>query len=390
MKIDRVETFVCKAGWRPWAFIKISTDEGHVGWADCTDSHGSLKGVLATIDEFSEKIIGRNPMDVQGIWLDLFLGSRQSSSGVVIKSIAAIENALADINGKELSTPVYQLLGGSLRQSVVLYWSHFCTTRVRSPEFLEQDPVTVLTQVEQLINEAKENGFLGLKTNLIMFEPFPRVCMQGFKSGAGSGALTLGKDELKKIEDYLGFIFKHAGTDLEIMLDINSHLRRDSIKKLIRVLDSFELDWLEIDLDDAITLSEIRQSCSMPIASGERLQLMRGYKAFLECSAMDLCVIDVKWNGIFQARRVADLAGVYEVNIVPHNHGSPLATAMSAHLVCATPNCRFLEFDKDDVEWRDEVLTEPLNIDGGELLMNHEPGWGVVVDEKTLHKHRLN
>ncbi|MEX0803114.1 MAG: mandelate racemase/muconate lactonizing enzyme family protein [Candidatus Binatia bacterium] len=388
MKITSFELFEVKAGWRPWFFLKVVTDEGIVGWSDCTDAHGSNAGVAASIRELGESLIGRDPMPLELVFQDLYRITRQSSGGVVQKAIAAIENALLDIKAKALGVPVCVLLGGPVRERVRLYWSHCGSTRIRHHSLLGAGarPVRSLADIEILAHEVRERGFSGAKTNLILFPEGrdPLIIGQGFGGGEGSYDRNLSGETLTGIRRLMEIFRKGLGPDADLILDANMHFRADGMVRMARALSEYGLAWLEVDMDDPAQLRALRGRAPMPIGSCEKRQLMSGYKPFLDAGAMDVAIIDVRWTGVWQAKKIADLAACYDVNIAPHNHGSPLATLMAAHFCAAATNLRIMEYDVDDVPWRDSLLTEPMRIEQGHLLMPDAPGWGADVDESAL------
>ncbi len=102
---------------------------------------------------------------------------------------------------------------------------------------------------------------------------------------------------------------------------------------------------------------------------------------------MDVAMVDVAWNGFAPARRVADMAEAYEINIAPHNYYSHLATLISAHLCASVPNVRIMEIDVDDVSWKDDLITTRLDIQDGHLAIPTGPGWGAEIDEAVLAEH---
>jgi len=117
MKIKSYETFRCDAGWRSFSFLKLTTDDGIVGWSEYNESFGS-PGLSGVIDALMPNVIDRDPMALELINAVLATRSTQSRGGVVRQAIAAIENALLDIKGKALGVPVYQLLGGKQRDLI--------------------------------------------------------------------------------------------------------------------------------------------------------------------------------------------------------------------------------------------------------------------------------
>jgi len=387
VKIIDIETLSCRAGWRDWTFLKVSTDEGIVGYSDCTDFHGSTPGLIATIRHLSDFLIGHDPRCVEKIYWDLYRITRQSSGGIVQKSIGAIENALLDIKAKALNIPVYELLGGPFREEIRLYWSHCGTTRVRAHEYINREPVLSLDEIAALGKEVIESGYLGLKTNIILFEDKPKVLMQGFKGGYGSTDRKASKKMIRGIEQLLETFRDSVGPDFDIILDINMHFRIDGNLSIAHAAQPFNLTWLELDPEDPKSLSLFKNKATVPIASGEKQLTIRGYRPFFEAHAMDIAVIDVHWNGILQSKKVADLAETYEMNVACHNHGSPLATIMSANFCAAVSNLAMMEYDVDDVPWRDDTVSKPPVIKDGHLQLPAGPGWGTDLNEEIIKAH---
>ena len=121
MKVARLETLFCDAGWRPWIFLKATTDDGAVGWAEITDSHGSPHGLAGIVEDLAPLVVDRDPRAVERLVWDLFRATRQSPGSVIQKAIGGIENALLDLKAKALGVPVYELFGGPTRDSVDVY-----------------------------------------------------------------------------------------------------------------------------------------------------------------------------------------------------------------------------------------------------------------------------
>jgi galactonate dehydratase len=126
---------------------------------------------------------------------------------------------------------------------------------------------------------------------------------------------------------------------------------------------------------------------SVRIASCEALYGARGYRPFFDARAVDVPVIDVAWNGLPEAVRIAELADTYDLNIAPHNCGGHLYSFMSAHLAAVVTNLAILEYDVDGVPWRDEVFTRAPEITNGRMAVPQEPGWGCEPDENALAAH---
>ena len=129
MKITGIETFVVDAGWRPWQFTAVRTDEGITGYGEMSNTRNPF-GVIGTVGEFEPILLGQDPLAVEQRYRDMYRMAIQSPGGIAAKAIAGVELALWDIKGKALGVPVYSLFGGPTRERQQVYWSH-CGTSPR-------------------------------------------------------------------------------------------------------------------------------------------------------------------------------------------------------------------------------------------------------------------
>jgi galactonate dehydratase len=387
MKITSIETIHCNAGWRVWTFVKMQTDEGITGWSECTDSHGSPRAIEGAINDLRDLIIGKDPMAHEKIYWELYSRTRQSTGSVIQKAIAGIENALLDIKGKALDVPVYELLGGKIRDSIRVYWSHCGTSRVRAAHHVKQKPITSLAGIAEMAREVKDRGFTALKTNIALFEKEPIIYMPAFAKSFGGPELNADRDLVKKIVTYVETWKKAAGDGMDIMLDLNFNFRTEGFIKIGRALEPYDLTWLELDSYDSDAMRIIKDAVRIPMCTGENLYGLREYRPYFERHAMDVASVDISWNGAWQSKKIADMAEAYEMNIAPHNHHSHFGTFMTAHFAAAIPNLRILEVDIDDVPWKDEIVTATPKIEKGMLTVPEGPGWGIDIIEEELKKH---
>jgi L-alanine-DL-glutamate epimerase-like enolase superfamily enzyme len=385
MNVAQLETLYCDAGWRPWIFLKATADDGTVGWAEITDSHGSPRGLAGIVEDLAPQVLGRDPRAVERIVWDLLRATRQSPGSVIQKAIGGIENALLDLKAKALGVPVYELFGGPTREAVDVYWSHCGTTRVRAWDVTNTPKLASYDDVEALGREVVERGFKAFKTNIVIPGDDPQVLMPGFQ---GDGLERNPSPELEQALVRLLDAFREGtGGRAQPIVDLNFNLTAEGVLRIARALSEHDLLWLEVDAFDPVALRAIRAASSIPICSGENLYTNRGFRPYFESAAMDVASVDVIWNGFHQAKKIADLAETFEVNCAPHNYYSHLATFISAQWCAAIPNVRILEVDVDDVPWREEVTTAVPEIRDGTLTIPSAPGWGAEVDEEILAEH---
>lgn len=387
MKITKIETLHCDAGWRPWSFIKVSTDEGIIGYSECTDSHGSPSGIGGIIKDLQPFLLGKDPRQTEKLYWDMYSATRQSPGSIIQKAIGGIENALLDIKAKALNIPVYELFGGPLRDRIRLYWSHCGTTRVRSWKVINKPTLRSLRDVSELGDEVVKRGFTALKTNIIIFGDTPYVHMPGFGLGIDSTDRNISRKIINALESLMGTFRKAVGEDVDIILDLNFNFKTEGYIQVAKAMERFNLLWLEIDTFDPRALLQVKQSTHTPICSGENLYTVRDFRPYLEIYAMDIASIDVLWNGFVQSKKISDLAELYEMNITPHNYYSHLATFISANFCALIPNLRILEVDIDDVPWKDELVINLPEIKDGYMAIPKLPGWGTEINEEVIHAH---
>ena len=386
MKLARLETLYCDAGWRPWIFLKATTDDGAVGWAEITDSHGSPHGLAGIVDDLAPLVVGRDPRAVERIVWDLFRATRQSPGSVIQKAIGGIENALLDVKAKTLGVPVHELFGGPTRADVDVYWSHCGTTRARAWDVTNTPKLASYDDVTALGREVVERGFKAFKTNIVIPGDQPEVLMPGFQ---GDGLERNPTPKLiQAVHELLTAFRKGTNGAAKAILDLNFNLTTEGVLQVVRGVGGGWFLWVEVDSFDPRSLAYVRSEADIAICSGENLYTNRQFRPFFEAQSMDVASVDVIWNGFHQAKKIADLAETFEVNCAPHNYYSHLATFISAQWCAAIPNVRILEVDVDDVPWREELTAVP-EIRDGLLTIPTAPGWGADVAEDVLREHPL-
>ena len=386
MKITNIETFVVDAGWRPWIFVKVETDAGITGYGECSDGRNP-NGVAGTIKDLTPLLIGRDPRAYEMRFWDMIRGSRQSPGGIAAKGIAGIECALVDIKAKALGISVVELFGGPTRDDVRVYWSHCGSSRARNFELIGVPPLRTMDDIAALGREVVEKGFTALKTNIVIPGDPASVYFPGFSNGPGTTDGNVTPQLLRHIETLIGTFREAVGPDVGINLDLNFNFKPEACMRIAKVLEPFDMLWLEIDMYDHAALRQIKDSTTTKICTGENLYYMREYLPYFECRAADVFMIDVPWNGFAPSKKIGDLANVFQLNVAPHNYYSHLATYMSASLCAVLPNVRIMEIDIDDVPWKDDLTTYVPEIVDGYMKIPTRPGWGTELNEEAIKAH---
>ena len=386
MKITNIETFIVDAGWRPWIFVRVDTDAGISGWGECSDGR-SPYGVTGTVRDLTPLLIGKDPRAYEMRFWDMLRGTRQSPGGIAAKAIAGVELALIDIKARALGISVVELFGGPTRERVRVYWSHCGTSRARNSDLLNTPPLRTMDDIAALGREVVARGYTALKTNIVIPGDPASVYFGGFGGDPGTTDGVVSRQMLRHIETLIGTFRDAVGPDVDINLDLNFNFKPESCMRIARVLEQFDLLWLEIDMYEPDAIRQIKDATSTKICTGENLFYMREFIPYFQARSADVFMIDVPWNGFAQSKKVGDLAEAYQLNVAPHNYYSHLSTCISASLCAVLPNVRIMEIDVDDVPWREEMVTHVPHIEDGYLTIPSGPGWGTEMVEEVLKAH---
>lgn len=388
MKITSLSQLHANGGWRVLSFLKICTDEGLVGWSEFSESRAT-PGLGAVIARMGGQLVGQDPRAVGPLTARLRASTRGTAGGIAAQAIAAIENACIDIKAKALGISVAELFGGAMRPRLPLYWSHCGTMRLRHAALFEKAgaaPLRTLDDVVRLGQEVTARGYAALKTNILLFDAAGgRNHQPGFGDGDPGRVVTARM--VDQLGETMAAFRQGAGPTTGLMLDLNFNVAPEGIRRIAHALGGVGLDWLEMDVADVGTLADLRRSCAVPFAGLETIHGASALLPYLTGRCADVVIIDVQWQGIMEAMRMAHLAAAHELNVASHNYHGHLSTLMGAHFSAAISNFQIMEFEVDEPAWLSELLTHPLKIENGELILPDRPGWGSDIDEAAVRAH---
>jgi L-alanine-DL-glutamate epimerase-like enolase superfamily enzyme len=387
MKVRSIETLSCDAGWRNYHFVKLTTDGGVVGWSEFDEGFGA-PGLSVVIARLAERAIGQEVGAHERIYADIYCATRPTSGGMVALAMGAIENALLDAKAKGLGVPVYELLGGRIRDRIRVYWSHCATWRINHPSHYKP-AITDLDGVRAIGREVRDKGFGALKTNIFLYDENGKNA-RGWRPGFGvpfSPELNVERNVLRNLVMHLEALRDGAGPNVDILLDLNFNARTEGFLKILRAIAHLDLFWVEIDSFSPEALGHIRRQSPHPISSCETLLGLREFLPYFREQAMDVAIVDTPWNGVWQSMKVAAAAEAHEVNVAPHNFYGHLCTMMNAHFAAAVPNLRIMETDIDRIAWDHELFSHVPEIVEGHLVMPARPGWGTEPIEDAIRAH---
>ncbi|UUX94970.1 mandelate racemase/muconate lactonizing enzyme family protein [Aquabacterium sp. J223] len=389
MKIVDVQSLHADGGYRVCSYLKVTTDEGLVGWSEYYDSF-ALTRIDPLIQDLARAAIGMDPRQFGRVSESLLATTRLSAGGLAHQAVAAIENACLDIAGKAAGLPVHTLLGGPLRDRVPVYWTHCGSFRVGPrkrfyTEVLGCPPVRTLQDLADVARQAVAQGYRAVKTNPVFFDgEEPTFFNGGFRIAPGFLDRSLSDRQVGAIVEQMTAYREAVGPDVGLMLDLSFSQRTEGYLRIAQRLEPLNLSWLELDTPDPQALALIRRHTRVPIASLESLHGIGQYRPFIDQQTVDTCIVDPMWNGVWQSARIAAFADAYETTMAPHNPVGALGSLMSLHLSAAAPNLRIMELRVDEAPWTRDFLTHPPEVVDGAMRVPDRPGWGSDLDEDAL------
>lgn len=355
--------------------VEVVTEDGLIGVGELGLAYGAgATGAMhAACDLARSYLIGHESGDVarfselayrNSFWL-------QGGGPVLHGAVSAIDQALWDIKGQRLGVPVYQLLGGAMRDRIRLY----CNGWSRS-----------IGGVEELAERAQqeaEAGFTALK-----FDPFKYDAEGGRTALVGRidpDLRRLGLQRLRAVRDAVG-------PDVEILVELHGNLMPIDALWICTEMAELSPFFVEepIDSSDAGILANFARGTNIPIAIGERVYTNSGFRPYLESGVVAVIQPDIGLcGGITEAMRIAASAQAHQVTMQPHNCGGPVATAACLQIDCVIPNLQFQEIFPYFDDGRQNVVHEPFEqkIIDGHLALPEAPGLGVTLNRAFLDAH---
>jgi galactonate dehydratase len=374
MKITDVKVWLVEGIKYNWTLLKIYTDTGHTGVGEATNWPGSPI-IEAAAKHVGERIIGLDPMRTDFIWTKLYRDLNWIGPfGVSMCAISAVDMALLDLKGKVLGVPCYELLGGAFRKEILLYANYWFT----GGDFAPEDYVRQAKAVS-------DAGFTGLK-----FDPFAHTnYLYGEDLSSNLSLTPGGQDRAYAITKA---VREAVREQFDIMIETHAMLNFKTAIKMSQRLAELDIAWYEepVGPESAETLKAIRERLdpSVSICVGERHYTRYGIRPVLEKQLCDIIMPDItRCGGPSEMKRMATMAEIYNVLIAPHNPNGPLSTLASAHVCATIPNFFRQEFMFTDVPWRDTVITHPIEVRNGHLILSDRPGLGVDLVEEEMEAH---
>lgn len=310
---------------------KVNTDEGISGYGEAAVSWGKASpAAIGMIKDLANLVIGMDPMDNEGIWEKMFKKSYWGQAGgtIVSAGMSAIDVALWDIKGKALGVPIYKLLGGKTNDNLRTYASQL--------QFgWSTNPMVIIEPKEyaEAALRAVEEGYDSIKVDPVTID----------EKGGGSWDLTkhISNNIIKLAYDRLAAMRDAVGPDVDIIIDMHSLTDSKTAVQFGKAIEDIGIFYYEepvMPLNPNLT-KEVKNNLNMPVASGERIYTRWGYRPFFDMNALDIIQPDVcTCGGLTEAKKICDMAHIYDVSVQAHVCGSPIGVAAALHLEAAIPN----------------------------------------------------
>lgn len=357
--ITQLETFLVAPRW---LFLRIETADGVAGWGEPI-VEGRAETVAACVGELSDYLVGKSANRIEDLFQVLYRGGFYRGGAVFMSAIAGIEQALWDIKGKSLGVPVYELLGGAVRDKMRVYsWIGGDDPRESAQEALARQAA----------------GYTAIKMNAV-----------------GAMAWVDGHAKIDAAAERVAAVRAACGPDFGIAVDFHGRVHKPMAKALIKALEPFHLLFIEEPLlpENGDSLADLARSTTTPIATGERLFSRWDFKAVLESGAADILQPDISHaGGIWEGRKIAAMAEAYDVAVAPHCPLGPISLAACLQLDFCTPNA-FIQEQSLGIHYNAgsdllDYLSDPavFAYEAGYVPLLTAPGLGITINEEVVRE----
>ncbi len=359
MKIRSYELFKVPPRW---LFLKIETDEGISGWGEPI-VEGRADTVKAAVDEMMQTMLGKDPMPIEDHWNTLYRSGFYRGGPIMMSAISGIDQALWDIKGKFYQTPVYELMGGKTRDRMKVY------------TWIAGDRPA---DIGKAANEARRNGFTAVKMN-----------------ATDEMQIIDSYQKIEKVLERVASFREAVGYTVDLGIDFHGRLHKAMAKVLARELEPFHPMFIEEPVlpEHNEALRDIANSCSIPIATGERMFSRWHFKELLHSGYVDIIQPDLSHaGGITECKKILSMAEAYDVAAAPHCPLGPIALAACLQ-VDATCYNAFIQEQSLGIHYNQgndllDYISDPsvFSYQDGYVQIPAAPGLGITINETMVRE----
>ena len=363
MKVTDVRTFLVHPGsGKNWLFVKVETDAGIHGWGECYTQSDRDRSIEAHVEELARYLIGRDPYNIKHFTYMVYNDFASKRGAMDLYSaVSGIEQALWDIVGKSLGTPVYNLLGGACRDKIRVYANGW------GMRLTDGDGERAQARVAE--------GFSALK-----FDPFP-----------GPWRTHISREDEDAAVDCVRGIREAVGPKVDLLIEVHRRLAPMHAIRVARRIVEFEPFWYEepVSSMNIDALADVRRAIDLPVVTGEELYTKAEFREVLEKQAADILNADVcNCGGILELKEIGAMAEPYFVIMSPHNYNSTsVALAATVHACAVMPNFLITEYFVNFAEVANAITVDPWRVEDGYVALPTGPGLGIELDEEALEHY---
>ena len=378
MKIADYKTFVVETppphfGGPYWIFIKLTTDDGIVGFGEAYSLPFGPQVVVHMLADVCERyVVGADPFKIERLWRLVYTSSYTGHPDLSLMGVlSAIEMACWDLVGKALDKPVYELLGGRVHERLRSYTYLYPEAGDETDVYL--DPGLAAERAVEYVGE----GFTAVK-----FDPV------GPRSAFDPRQLSL--EALDRTEQFMKSIREAVGKHCDLLLGTHGQMTTSSAIRLARRMEPYDPLWFEepVPPENVEAMGRVARSTSIPIATGERLTTKYEFARVLEKGAASILQIALgRVGGILEAKKIAGMAETHYAQIAPHLYCGPIEGAANIQLDTCSPNFLIQEGIQTWGGFHAQILKKPIRWEEGYIIPPTEPGLGVELDEDVASAH---
>jgi L-alanine-DL-glutamate epimerase-like enolase superfamily enzyme len=392
MRITRIETIQMRE-FPTLLFVQLHTDEGLIGLGETMFGPDAAAAFIH--NQAAPYLLGKDPLDIERHWGEIFaLGRAVLTRSAEMRGLSAIDIALWDLYGKATGLPIYQLLGGKVRDRIQVYntcagfrYGPSATQKItaghyqRSDEGRYEDLEAFLHRADELALSLYEEGYRAMK-----IWPFDQFVPKTNGQYISLEDLDAGLEPFRKIR-------KAVGKKMEIMVEMHSLWNLPSAMRIARALEEFEPMWYEdpVRMDNLDALSQFKAATRIPTCASETVATRWAYREMLERHATSIVMLDIAWvGGISEARKIVTLAEAHHLPFAPHDCTGPVTLMASVHLCMHGPNALTQEVVRAfNHGWYPRLVTKLPRIEQGFVHLPEGPGLGLDLLPEVLQRDDL-
>ena len=365
MQVTQVKPILVDPGsGKNWLFVKVDTDAGIGGWGECYTQADRDQAIAAHVQQLGRYLVGRNPFHIKHFthmaYHD-FAGKRGAMD--FYSALSGLEQALWDVVGKSLNTPVYNLLGGPCRDRIRVYANGWYDG-AKSPDALAKRAADTVAR-----------GFTALK-----FDPFP-----------GPWRTHIDRKTEQAAVENVRAVRESVGPEVDILVEVHRRLAPMHTVRIARMLEEFQPFWYEepVSARSLDELAACKREIRLPVVTGEELYTKAEFREIFEKQAADIINPDVcNCGGILELKEIAAMAEPYLVAVSPHNYNSTtMGLAATLQVAACIPNFLITEYFVNFQGRGDDIAVHPFTVENGYITLPTAPGLGLELKEAELAKY---